>query len=297
MGVGADGAFLDGIARFDLRRTWDVSPLTLASGPRVALTARISGAYPTGRFVLPEQWSDNQVTEIGGRLAVRMPMDFDSSYSALGLSVASGLTRPRGGSESAKGFVRAEASGTRVQFLEGGRLVAVGRLYAATESNAPLQRAIFASTEDPFASFWNPWFRPRGSILKQDEINVLPLGGAALRGYSYAVALRQVVSANAELAQRLRSFGNTSSGRRSIWVSAFGDIAAARPFVGSSFGGSMLLDAGVGASLRGRIYDRDMHLRLDLPLFVKQPGLAGGPSFARKGSLGFRYVFSMNDLW
>jgi hypothetical protein len=112
------------------------------------------------------------------------------------------------------------------------------------------------------------------------------------------VALRQVVSANAELAQRLRSIGNGSSGRRSIWVSAFGDIAAARPFGEStSFGGSMLLDAGVGASLRGRIYDRDMHIRLDLPLFVKQPGLAGGPSFARKGSLGFRYVFSLNDLW
>ena len=59
----------------------------------------------------------------------------------------------------------------------------------------------------------------------------------------------------------------------------------------------MLLDAGVGASLRGRLYDRDIHMRLDLPLFVKQPGLAAGPSFARKGSLGFRYVFSLSDWW
>jgi hypothetical protein len=59
----------------------------------------------------------------------------------------------------------------------------------------------------------------------------------------------------------------------------------------------MLLDAGVGASLRGRIYDRDVHFRLDLPLFVKQPSLAGGPSFARKGSLGLRYVFSLTDWW
>jgi len=63
------------------------------------------------------------------------------------------------------------------------------------------------------------------------------------------------------------------------------------------FGSSMLLDAGVGASFRGRLYDRDVRFRLDLPLFVKQPGLAGGPSFARKGSLAFRYVFSLNDVW
>jgi hypothetical protein len=59
----------------------------------------------------------------------------------------------------------------------------------------------------------------------------------------------------------------------------------------------MLLDAGVGASFRGRLYDRDIHLRLDLPLFIKQPDLAGGPSFARKASFGFRYVFSLQDGW
>jgi hypothetical protein len=59
----------------------------------------------------------------------------------------------------------------------------------------------------------------------------------------------------------------------------------------------LLLDAGVGASFRGRLYDRDVHFRLDLPLFIKQPQFASGPSFARKGSLGFRYVFSLTDMW
>jgi hypothetical protein len=38
-------------------------------------------------------------------------------------------------------------------------------------------------------------------------------------------------------------------------------------------------------------------MRLDLPLFIKQPGFAGGPSFARNASFGFRYVFSLNDVW
>ena len=296
MGVGLDGAFLDGIARFDLRRTWDVSPFTLVRGPSITVAARITGAYPTDKSVLPEQWYNNQVTEAGASLTVRMPTEADSSYSAAGASVAGGLSRPRGGSEMAKGYVRAEASATRVQFLEKGAFAFVGRLYAAGESRAPLQRAIFASTQDPFESFWNPWFRPAGAILKENAINVLPLGGAAMRGYSYGVALSRVAAANAELAQRVRTFGNSIDGRRSLWVSAFGDIAAASSdYV--VFGGSMLLDAGVSASFRGRLYDRDVHFRLDMPLFVKHPGLAGGPSFARKGSLGFRYVFSLNDLW
>jgi len=296
MGAGVDGAFLDGIARVDLRRRWNLSPFTLVPGPQIALTARLTGTYPTDRYVLPEQWADEQVTELGGDITVRLPEESDGSYQSFGASLASGLARPRTGGRMAKGYVRAEASGMQVQYLEGGALALVGRLYGAGESRAPLQRAIFASTADPFTTFWSNWYRPRGSIFKQNEINILPLGGAGLRGYSYGVALSRVGAANVELAQRLRTFGSRAKGERSVWVSAFGDVAAASSdFV--QFGGSMLLDAGVGASLRGRLYDRDIHMRLDLPLFVKQPGLAAGPSFARKGSLGFRYVFSLSDWW
>ena len=294
MGEGVDAAFLDGIGRFEVRRSWDVSPFTLARGPRVLLTARISGAYPTDRNVLPEQWEDNQVTEVGGTVSAQLPIAADSSYSAFGANVGAGLSRPRSGSVTAKGYVRLEASARRVQFLHPGTTLAV-RLFGGGVSKGPLQRAIFASTVDPFTSFWNPWFRPRGALFKDEGLNVLPLGGAGLRGYAYDVALTRVGAANAELSQRVRSFGSNSSGRRSLWISAFGDVAgASSDFV--DFGGSMLLDAGVGASLRGRIYDRDVRLRLDLPLFVKHPDLAGGPSFARKGSIGMRFVFSANDL-
>jgi hypothetical protein len=296
MGAGFDAAFLDGIARADLRRTWNLSPYALVPGPQIAVTARLTGAYPTDRYTLPEQWDDQQVTELGGNVSVRMPEDIDGSYQSFGASIASGLARPRSGGAMAKGYVRGEISGMQVQYLEGGAFTLVGRLYGAGESRAPLQRAIFASTADPFSTFWSNWYRPRGSIFKQDEINVLPLGGAGLRGYSYGVALSRVGAANVELAQRLRTFGSRLNGQRALWVSAFGDVAAASSHY-VQFGGSMLLDAGVGASLRGRIYDRDVHFRLDLPLFVKQPSLAGGPSFARKGSLGLRYVFSLTDWW
>jgi hypothetical protein len=296
MGAGLDAAFLDGIARLDLRRRWNLSPFTLIPGPQIALTARLTGAYPTDRFVLPEQWEDGQVTELGGDLAVRLTPQDDGSYQAFGASINAGLARPRGGDAMAKGYVRGELSGMQVQYLESGKFALVARLYGAGESRAPLQRAVFASTADPFTTFWSNWYRPRGSLFKQDGIDVLPLGGAMLRGYSYGVALSRVGAANVELAQRVRTFGSRANGQRAIWMSAFGDIAAASSdYV--QFGGSMLLDAGVGGSFRGRLYDRDVRFRLDLPLFVKQPGLAAGPSFARKGSLALRYVFSLNDVW
>ena len=296
MGTGLDAAFLDGIARVDLRHRWNLSPFTFVPGPQIGLTVRLTGAYPTDRFVLPEQWDDQQTTELGGDLSVRLPASDDGSYQSFAASLGAGLARPRIGGSMAKGYVRADLSGMQVQYLEGGKFALVTRLYAGGESRAPLQRAIFASTADPFTTFWSNYYRPRGSLFKQEELNVLPLGGAMLRGYSYGVALSRVGAANVELAQRLRTFGSAANGRRAIWVSAFGDIAAASSdYV--QFGSSMLLDAGVGASFRGRLYDRDVRFRLDLPLFVKQPGLAGGPSFARKGSLAFRYVFSLNDMW
>jgi hypothetical protein len=296
MGSGVDGGFLDGIALINLRHSWNLSPFTFVPGPQVNVTAHLTGAYPTDKFVLPEQWVDAQATELGGDVSVKLTADDEGSYQAFGGSLAAGLSRPRGGGEMAKGYVRGELSGMQVQYLESGKFAVVARLYAAGESRAPLQRAIFASTEDPFSTFWSNWYRPRGSIYKQDGLNIMPLGGAMLRGYSYNVALSRVGAANLELAQRMHTFGDRSSGTKSIWFSAFGDIAAASSdYV--QFEGSMLLDAGVGASLRGRIFDRDVRFRLDLPLFIKQPQFAGGPSFARSGSLGFRYVFSLTDIW
>ena len=296
MGTGLDAAFLDGIARVDLRHTWDLSPFALVPGPEINVTARITGAYPTDRNVLPEQWKDAQVTELGGNVNVRLPADIDGSYQAYGAAAGVGLSRPRIGGEMAKGYVRGEASAVNVQYVEDGRAAIVVRLYAGGESRAPLQRAVFASTADPLTTFWSNWYRPRGSIFKQEGLNVLPLGGAMLRGYDFEVGLSRVGAANVELSQRLHTFGDGATGRRAIWVSAFGDIAAASSdYV--PLGDNVLFDAGVGASLRGRLYDRDVRFRLDVPIYVQQPRLAGGPSFARKGSFGFRYVFSLTDVW
>src|SRR5205085_5698110 len=129
-GAGLDAAFLDGIARIDLRRRWDLSPFTLVSGPRIAVSARLTGAYPTDRFILPEQWDDDQVTELGATATVRLPPEDDGSYQTFGALIGTGLARPRNGGEMAKGYVRGDISGTQLRYLEGGAIAIIGRLYA-----------------------------------------------------------------------------------------------------------------------------------------------------------------------
>jgi hypothetical protein len=296
MGVGADAAFLDGIWRMDLRRTWDLSRFAFAPSPRILATARFTGAYPTDRRILPEQWANEHVTEVGGDVVVRMPLALDSGTTTFRASLASGLARERGSSSVARGYVRAEASATRVAFMESGTFAVVGRLYGAASSKAPLQRAIYASTADPFETFWNHWFRPQDAFLKHSGTNFQPLGGAALRGYDYRVPLERVGAANLEIAERVLMLGTERSGRQSLWISAFGDIAGAASTRPELHGG-FLADVGVGVALRGRLYDRDIRVRLDLPLLVQQPGLSIGEGRGGNGNIALRWALSFSDLW
>jgi hypothetical protein len=51
-------------------------------------------------------------------------------------------------------------------------------------------------------------------------------------------------------------------------------------------------------SVRGRLYDRDVTMRLDLPLMVHQPALAGGRGLTTShATVAARWIFSFNDLW
>src|SRR6185369_13041691 len=77
------------------------------------------------------------------------------------------------------------------------------RLYVGATKNAPLQRAVYASSADPFATFTDDGFRSRGAVLKQDGINFLPLGGAGLRGFDRYLALNRVVSGSLDLSEKL----------------------------------------------------------------------------------------------
>ena len=100
------------------------------------------------------------------------------------------------------------------------------------------------------------------------------------------------------MAQRLTAADSaTIIGRLGVWVSVFGDAGFASSDT-YTLSGAFLGDAGVGVSLRGRLYDRDVTLRLDAPLFVQQPALSGGRGLTTShADLALRWVFTLNDLW
>ena len=83
----------------------------------------------------------------------------------------------------------------------------------------------------------------------------------------------------------------------SLWGSLFGDagFAASDTYL---LNGAFLADAGAGLALRGRLYDRDVTMRLDAPLAVQQPGLAGGGGLTSShATVAARWTFSFGDLW
>ena len=297
MGHRFAAAFLDGILKIDWSKRWDLSPYLFARGPRIGAVLRLTGAYPTDRYLLPiSQWDDERVTEIAGALDYALPAESDGSRLLFSATGAAGL----GGGhtfthEAARGYTRFEGSATRVQYLVPKRNVLVLRAYGGWSEKTPRQRAIFAATDDPFSTFEYNYWRPRNSLFKREGVNVIPLGGAALRGYAPSVALEKVIAANGEWAQWIHSFGEGDRAP-ALWVSAFGDAGFASS-THTELDGAFLLDAGVGAALRGRLYDRDVNLRLDLPLLVQQPALAGGRGIGPTGNLAFRFVVSFRDLW
>ena len=61
----------------------------------------------------------------------------------------------------------------------------------------------------------------------------------------------------------------------------------------TDFTNPFIADAGVGASLRGRLFDRPVRVRVDLPVFASHPGL----TFDGGGSVAPRYVITFEDWW
>ena len=98
----------------------------------------------------------------------------------------------------------------------------------------------------------------------------MPLGGAGLRGYDAAVAVgSHIVALNAEQSARLVSI---TSGPRPLafWGTLFAGGGATQS--------RTLADGGVGVMARGWLFDRDVRVRVDLPVYVSEPLFAGGRS-------------------
>jgi hypothetical protein len=303
MGWGADANWLDGILKLDLSKNWDVSPFIYTPGPDVHANAYATFASATaGEGLLPEQWNEGNVLEVGGGASYRTFTDVDSSFSVARLSAAGGVDSRTGGLAAPAGlYFRGDASIGAVRPLATNETLIRLRLYGGIAHDAPIERAIFASSQDPFATFDNDLFRPQGALLKQDGINYLPLGGAGLHGVRYDLPLDGVVAANGELSQHLGS-AHGGWGSAAFSFNLFGDAAAVSTktlpsVLAASLTDSFLSDAGAGLAVRGRLYDRELSLRLDAPVFVNQASFAGGKGLGGNGSLAPRWTITVGDLW
>lgn len=284
MHVGGMAAYLDGIARGALTRRWDLSPFIYANGPKIHASATISGTYPTESLLLPEQWSDAHVTELSGRARITSPLRADSSTLELTLDAGVGYAAGRNSLARSGGYGRALASFESFTYLSPGKRALTMRLNGGVAPKAPMQRAIFASSRDPFETFTNNYWRPQGALFKQFDMTVTPLGGARLRGFSPGIAFDAVTSANVGLDQRIGTLSG-AFGSIAVWAGLFGDVGLATLALPDGApaafdtGRHTYVDLGAGIRLRGRFYDRDIDLRIDAPAAVNSPlGLRSGLS-------------------
>jgi len=217
-----------------------------------------------------------------------------TAKGSLGLGLAASALASR--TEHTRGYLRAEGSVGAVRNIGGTASQLHLRLYGGLAHNAPRQRSIFASSQDPFETFRNDLWRARGALFKRDGFNYLPIGGAALRGFKTDIALDGVVATNVEFVQRLLDVQG-QWGRGSLSVSFFGDAGNGTSRYTVLQDNSSFVDGGAGLVARGRIYDRPVYIRLDAPVFVNHSGLAGGTGLGGKGSIARRWMITVGDIW
>lgn len=299
MGHAMGVAILDGIAMVDYSRTWDLSRFYVARGPRVELTAGAIGAFPFDRNFLPTTWRERDLAELHVLGAARIPLGRVPAAGAPPLDTLrvrgglyGGYLGPERSVSGDRGYMRAEAEAVRVVYTADTATALVMRGFAGWNSGTPEQRTLRTGARDAIETFTQHWYRPREAILRQGDVHYLPLGGAGIRATAPDVFVEGTVAVNAEVARRLVRLP-AELGRVAVWGSVFGDAAYARPTHATQFSSELLADAGAGVSLRGRLFDRELKVRVDFPVLSTHPGLAreGGGSFAP------RYVFMLSDWW
>ena len=274
MGLRGGVGHLDGILRFHIGREW-----SYAAG-RMSRTLDLAVDYSNAiePRLAPEFWSTNvDAIDVSASVRWQRGLGAGSSYVFIEPSGVVGSTSDDwyGKAEGAVGIVANRA-----------RTRAALRLYGAASEAVVGQRALFLSAQDPVATYWNHLWRPRGGLLKRPGFNFLPLGGAGLRGYAADIITERTLAANGEVAGRL--FQVPGMRALGVWAHGFGDV-------GTLPGFDPLADAGVGLSLRGRLFDRSINVRIDSPFYVSHPELSVGDE--RGDRIAPRWVITFRDLW
>ena len=297
MGYGGGVNFLDGILKVDAFKNFDFSPYMFAPGPTIKARLYATLAASADSVLLPEQWDKINVLEAGGEATYKTALDADSAYTTLHVSVGAGGTSGIAPStaEPKRGYLRAQGSIVAVRPIVGTASQVHLRIYGGVAENAPRQRAIYASTQDPFETFTNDLFRSKGAVFKRPGVNYLPLGGAGLRGYGINVPLDRVAAVNGEFLQRLFTTKGVW-GDGTLSFSIFGDVSlATSKLLGLQT--DPLNDAGAGLVAKGTLYDRAYYVRLDAPVFANRSGLAGGRGLGGGGSIAPRWTITVGNIW
>ena len=290
MGVRAGLWSLDGVAGAELRYSWDASPFYYAKTRTTTRSIELTYMVPESFGFLPARWQNSTVYELRVAEATRLwsGPGLRFAYSA---SVGHASDTPLTSTSATYG--RGTLALQYVRFRADSGLGGSLRLFAGgSTENAPLQRRVYASSQDPYETFSSNFVRPAGGLLAEPDAHYVPLGGAGLRAYDQRLPVRAVIAVNAEQGIRLATLAHTPKAL-TLWASAFGDAGQARLIDDET---RLLADAGIGLSLRGWFYDREVHLRLDAPLVVTNADLAvGEPKGVKEAAL--RWQFSLGDLW
>jgi hypothetical protein len=290
-------------------------PVTAGSGASVALMTVTDAAYLDRR-----RWDDVNTVELTG-WAARLRMTERGVRSArVELTVGQAFSPVPIVSPFGVPSVSPTFAGARLSIppyvLPGGRALrsttyargsvtsthraALGRFDLAVRAilagtlggNAvPVQRRIFLSGADPYATFDNPFLRSRGALFGDGAHYQAP-GGGDLRGFDAAVSATWLVGAGVEAGPRLverpaaRLF-------RSLSLVAFGDAALLDP---RAIGRLAAADAGIGLRATHQIGATRFVTRVDFPLVVSRSAYAAGS--AGGGSVfKFRWVWSLEEAF
>jgi hypothetical protein len=296
---------LDGIDKFALQRTWHASPFVYANGPQRTVSVAFTATVPYDvTFVDPTRWERHTVLSMSGAASLRAPMPDTVRVKAF---LDGGFVS---GTNATRGYIRADASATRV-WSTPDRAHTIGiRGFASYDARAPIERALFLSTSDPTETFSDDYLRPQGAPLARYDVHYTALGGAGLRGYDPRLAVPGIAAVNLEATTRLFSLADRPRAL-GAYIGAFADagttfnnrpietpaLAAILPTTTDrEMSSHLLADAGVGIALRGYVYDQDVAIRLDIPFLVAQPLLSAGRSSGSQAG-AWRWTFSFNDLW
>lgn len=274
MGLYGGVGHLDGVLHFELGREW-----TYAAGrTNRAFELALNYSNALEPRLAPELWSTN-VDAVDASASFRWQRSLGAGRGYL-------FIEPSGVVGTTTDDWYGKAEGALGLVVAGARTRAALRLYGGASEIGVAQRALFLSAEDPVETYWTHFWRPRGALLKRPGFNFLPLGGAGLRGYAAGVAVERMAAANGEVSARL--FQVPRMRTLGVWVHGFGDVGTLQGF-------DPLGDAGVGLSLRGRLFDRDINVRVDSPFWVSEPALSVGRE--RDEQVAPRWVITFRDLW